>query len=173
MLFPLCPNIHLRNFLTGAGTVMIVIAYGLEDQSSFPNMAASLSSPQRPDGLWGPPSLLSNGYRGSFLGVKRPGRETNHSPRQLPSLRMRGDIRPLPPYVYMVLSWVPGTTLPCLHCQSLKIKMFLNARKLGLPIHRVYQLKRNSTTITYHGTKMKSEAGPPSCNRLSQPPPWH
>jgi hypothetical protein len=32
-------------------------------------------------GSGGPPNLLSNGYRGTlFPGVKRPGRETDHSP---------------------------------------------------------------------------------------------
>jgi hypothetical protein len=34
----------------------------------------------RPDRPWGPPSLLSNGYRVSFPGVKRPGRGVDHSP---------------------------------------------------------------------------------------------
>ena len=29
--------------------------------------------------LWGPLSLLFNGYRGSFLGIKQPGREVDHS----------------------------------------------------------------------------------------------
>jgi len=34
-----------------------------------------------PDQLWGPPSLLSNGYWGSIsLGKSRPGRDANHSP---------------------------------------------------------------------------------------------
>jgi len=33
-----------------------------------------------PDRLWGPPSLLYNGYRVSFLGVKRPGRGVDHLP---------------------------------------------------------------------------------------------
>jgi hypothetical protein len=39
------------------------------------------SSPPRPERLWGPPSLLSNGYRGALsLRVKQPGREADHSP---------------------------------------------------------------------------------------------
>jgi hypothetical protein len=38
------------------------------------------SSSPRPDRLWGPPSLPSNGYRGSFPSVKRPVREADRSP---------------------------------------------------------------------------------------------
>ena len=34
----------------------------------------------RPDGPWGPPSLLYNVHRVSFPGVKRPGRVVNHPP---------------------------------------------------------------------------------------------
>jgi hypothetical protein len=38
-------------------------------------------SPPRPDRHWGPPRLLTNGYRGLFSPrVKRPGREADHSP---------------------------------------------------------------------------------------------
>jgi len=45
------------------------------------------SSPPCPDRLWGPPSLLSNGYQVFFPWglVKRLGREADHSP---PWLRM-------------------------------------------------------------------------------------
>jgi hypothetical protein len=34
----------------------------------------------RPDRPWGPPSLLQNGYRVSFPGVKGPGRGIDHPP---------------------------------------------------------------------------------------------
>jgi hypothetical protein len=38
------------------------------------------SSSLSPVRLWGPPSLLYNGYRGSFLrGKVRPGRDADHS----------------------------------------------------------------------------------------------
>jgi hypothetical protein len=53
---------------------------------SFPNSIPGRgwefsSSPPRPQRLWGPPSLLSNGYQGALsLGVKRPGREADYSP---------------------------------------------------------------------------------------------
>ena len=35
---------------------------------------------KRSDHLWGPHSHLSSVYQGSFLGVKRPGCEGDHSP---------------------------------------------------------------------------------------------
>jgi hypothetical protein len=39
------------------------------------------SSLPYPYQLWGPPSLLSNGYEGLLpLGVKRPGSDADHSP---------------------------------------------------------------------------------------------
>jgi hypothetical protein len=56
--------------------------YGLNDRSSILDRSRvhflfDISSSR----VWGPPSLLSNGYRGLFLrGVKRSGREADHSP---------------------------------------------------------------------------------------------
>jgi hypothetical protein len=65
-------------------SVGIALGYGLDDRGSrvrFPAGAVEFfSSPPPPERLWGPLSLLSNGYKGSFSGVKRPGREADHSP---------------------------------------------------------------------------------------------
>jgi hypothetical protein len=36
---------------------------------------------QRRYPLWGPPRLLANGYPRLFPGLKRPGREADHSPQ--------------------------------------------------------------------------------------------
>jgi hypothetical protein len=60
------------------------------------------SSPQRPDWLLGPPSLISNGYGFLYAGVKWLGREADHS-RQLlmPRLILPGSSTPIPPHVLM------------------------------------------------------------------------
>jgi hypothetical protein len=42
----------------------IVPDYGLDDRGSIPDRGKGFFfQPLRPDRLWGPPSLLSNGYR--------------------------------------------------------------------------------------------------------------
>jgi hypothetical protein len=42
------------------------------------------------------PPTTADGGRGSFSGVKRPGREAGHSPYLMPGLRMPVAIHPLP-----------------------------------------------------------------------------
>ena len=44
---------------------------------------SGIESRTRPDRLWSPPSLLYNGYRVSFPGVKRPGRGDEHTPYRI------------------------------------------------------------------------------------------
>jgi hypothetical protein len=59
--------------------VGIATGYGLDDQGVRVQVsvgARTFTSPCRPDWLWGPPILLW----ALSTGVKRPGREADHSP---------------------------------------------------------------------------------------------
>jgi hypothetical protein len=68
-----CPGRDSNRVLSAVG---IVTGYGLEDRGGgvrVPVESRIFSSPQRPERLWGPPSL-SNGYPGLFPrgGVNSP-----------------------------------------------------------------------------------------------------
>jgi len=70
-------------------------------QGSNPGRGQRLfSSPNHPDWLWGPPSLLFSGNKCSFPGVKLPGCESTDL-HPLLSLRMSGAIPLLPLYVFL------------------------------------------------------------------------
>jgi hypothetical protein len=80
--------------------VSIATGYGLDDQwvgVRVPMGARIFSSPYRPDRLWNPPSLLSNGYWGLFL-QELSGRGVNLTThlQLVPRSRKRGSIHPLP-----------------------------------------------------------------------------
>jgi hypothetical protein len=68
-------NISFGDFGDGepGSLVCIVSDYGLDGRGSIPDKSRGFFlSLLRPDRLWGPPSLLYNGYRGLFPpGVKR------------------------------------------------------------------------------------------------------
>jgi hypothetical protein len=54
-------------------------------------------TPQRPDRLWGSPNLLSNEYWVLiFRGVKRQGREADHSPPTRAEVKKKWIYNPLP-----------------------------------------------------------------------------
>jgi hypothetical protein len=54
-------------FMSWGSSVSIVTDYRLDDRGSIPDTGRGFFFlPLRPDRLWGPPSLLSNGYQGSF-----------------------------------------------------------------------------------------------------------
>jgi hypothetical protein len=70
LTFILILSTHLR----GAGIVGIAASYGLDDRGvrvRVPVGSRIFSFPNHPDRLWGPPTLST--------GVKRPGREVDHS----------------------------------------------------------------------------------------------
>jgi hypothetical protein len=74
------------HFTEPGSTVSIVSGYGLDDRVIEVRSPAETKGfflyPLCPDRLWGPPSLLYNGYRGSFpRGKARPGRDADHSPQ--------------------------------------------------------------------------------------------
>jgi hypothetical protein len=86
--------------------VGIVTSYGLDDEDvevRVPVGSRIFSSPRRPDRLWGSPNLLLNGYwRAVSPGVKRPGREADHSPPTSAEAKKMWIYTPTPPYVFMV-----------------------------------------------------------------------
>jgi hypothetical protein len=58
--------VHIQSRDSAVG---IAAGYGLDDRGvgvRFPVRSRIFSSPLRPDRLWGPPNLLSNGYREFF-----------------------------------------------------------------------------------------------------------
>jgi hypothetical protein len=61
-----------------------------------------------PDQLWGPPKLQFNGYQGSFLGVKWPGCEVDHSPPSSAEVKNECNYTSAPP---ICLHGVGRTTL--------------------------------------------------------------
>jgi hypothetical protein len=84
--------------------VGIVTGYGLDDGGvGFRGPVGSriFSSPRHPDWFWGPSSLLSNGYRGYFSGVKLPGCEADHSPRTSVEVNKMWIYTSTPPYAIM------------------------------------------------------------------------
>jgi hypothetical protein len=87
--------------------------YGLDDRGSIPDRGRGFFlQPLRPDRLWGQPSLLYSGYRGSFPGGKaRPGRDADHSPESSAEVKNGYEraIPPLTPSSSMVCSGITLT----------------------------------------------------------------
>jgi hypothetical protein len=73
--------------------------YRPDDQGLIAGRANDFSSNlcTHPDWLWGPPSLLHNGYRQSLTGSKaRPGRDADHSSPSSAEVKMSRNYATLP-----------------------------------------------------------------------------
>jgi hypothetical protein len=83
----------------------IAACYGLNDRGvgvRVPIGSRIFSSSRLPDHIWGPPSLLSNGYRGALSpAIKRSGREADHSPPASAEVKNMWIHTSAPPYVFM------------------------------------------------------------------------
>jgi hypothetical protein len=69
-------NVFFFRMESRDSSVGIATGYGLGDRGvgvRVPGGSRIFSSPRRPDRFWGPPSLLSNGYRGLSPGGKAAG----------------------------------------------------------------------------------------------------
>jgi hypothetical protein len=93
-------------------SVSIVSDYALDDWGSIPGGGKGFFlHPLCPDRLWGPPSLLYNGYWGSFArGKARPGVTLTTHPHLVPRSRMDRSYTSSPPSASMTCS---GTALLC------------------------------------------------------------
>jgi hypothetical protein len=67
----------------------------------------------RPARPWDPPSVLYNGYRLSFAGVKRPGRGVNHSPQLSPILKKS---RPISVLLCAFTAWCRPNSYVSFYC---------------------------------------------------------
>jgi hypothetical protein len=86
--------------------VGMATGYGLDDQGfgiRVPVEAKTVIPQRRPDRLWGPSSLISNGYKGEGLsqGVKRLGREAHHSSPTSAEVKKTWIYTSTPPYAFM------------------------------------------------------------------------
>jgi hypothetical protein len=86
------PNLKYYPEIRRDSVVGTATGYGVDDRGVGVRVpvGSRIFSPHRPDRLWAPPSLLSNGYPG----VKRQGREADHS--LVPRSRKCGSIDPFP-----------------------------------------------------------------------------
>jgi hypothetical protein len=99
-------KLQIYNFIKGKEprAVGIATGYGLDDGGigvRIPVGSRIFSSPLCPDLLWGPPSLLSNGYREFSSRIKRQGREADHSFPTSAEVKKMWIYTSTPPYAFI------------------------------------------------------------------------
>jgi hypothetical protein len=81
--------------------------------------------PQHPVQLWGPSTLLSNGYRGFLSGLKRLEGDTDHSPPTVPTPRTCGEPLSLSLNIFMARCLDTETSLWVLNCQMCRLHFLI------------------------------------------------
>jgi hypothetical protein len=117
---------------SGDSSVGIATGYGLDGLGSIAESVRFVSSPQRSDLLWGPPSLYPINIGGSFPGVKAAGvlKLTDRSPPCNAKVKKGGAMPPLAHLYGAVLNWLntDNFTVYMLVVLTLPIVSYPNAR---------------------------------------------
>ena len=120
-------------------SVGIATCYGLDGPGI--EFRWSRDFPHRPDRPWSPPSLLQNGYRVSFLAVKRPRCGAKHPPSPTAEVKKRVEL-----YLY---------SLSGLSCSVLKRTLFY------------FFIIRTTTTRDLSGKRvLRGRSSPSRCEQI-------
>jgi hypothetical protein len=94
----------LCQYVSRDSAVGVATGYGLDDSEvgvRVPVGSRIITSPRRPNGFGVHPTSYPKGTGSSFPGVKRPGREVNHSPPTSAEVKKMWIYTSTPPYAFM------------------------------------------------------------------------